>query len=108
MVTGDTAYSDDIISLAQDADILVIDAHMAEGDFAKRVLSSDEQRDNMRKAHMSNEDIAATASSANVKKVILTHLPPLHIDQAATTKALRDAGYTGEIVIAQTGGHYLA
>ncbi|MGX9416782.1 MBL fold metallo-hydrolase [Vibrio sp. RC27] len=108
VVTGDTAYSEDIVELSQNADILVIDAHMAEGDFAKNVLSNAEQRDNMRKAHMSNEDIAMTASKAKVKKVILTHLPPLHVDTSATVKSLRDAGYSGEIEIAETGARYLA
>jgi ribonuclease BN (tRNA processing enzyme) len=106
VVTGDTAYSDDITALSEGADILVIDAHMAEGDFSKNVLSNAEQKDNMRKAHMTNEDIAMTASKAKVKKVILTHLPPLHLDQQATVQALRDAGYTGEIIVAETGGYY--
>lgn len=108
VVTGDTAYSDDIIELSQNADILVIDAHMAEGDFSKKVLSNPEQKDNMRKAHMTNEDIAMTASKANVKKVILTHLPPMKVNEPATIKALRDAGYKGEVIVAETHGHYLA
>ncbi|TCS35868.1 MBL fold metallo-hydrolase [Reinekea marinisedimentorum] len=108
VVTGDTAYSEDIVELSKGADILVIDAHMAEGAFASNVLSNPEQRDNMRKAHMSNEDIAQTASKAKVKKVVLTHLPPLQVDEAATKQALRNAGYEGEIIIAETGGRYLA
>lgn len=108
VVTGDTAYSEKIVELSIGADVLVIDAHMAEGAFAKNVLSNPEQRENMRKAHMSNEDIAMTASKAKVKKVVLTHLPPLGIDDAATKKALRDAGYKGEIIVAETGGRYPA
>jgi ribonuclease BN (tRNA processing enzyme) len=106
VVTGDTAYSEKIVKLAQDADILVIDAHMAEGVFSKNVLKTEEQRDNMRKAHMSNEDIAMTASKANVKTVILSHLPPLPLDEKATFQALRDAGFKGKIIVGKTLGRY--
>ena len=106
VVTGDSAYSEDIVKLATNADVLVIDAHMAEGDFSKKVLSNAEQKDNMRSAHMTNEDIAMTAAKAKVKKVILTHLPPLQLDKVATIKALRDARYNGEIIVAETGGYY--
>jgi ribonuclease Z len=106
VVTGDTAYSENIVKLAQDADMLIIDAHMAEGVFAKNVLKTEEQRDNMRKAHMSNEDIAMTASKANVKTVVLSHLPPLPLDEKATFQALRDAGFKGKIIVAKTLGCY--
>jgi ribonuclease BN (tRNA processing enzyme) len=106
VVTGDTAYSENIVKLSQNADMLVIDAHMAEGVFAKNVLSNPAQRANMRAAHMSNEDIAMTASKANVKTVVLSHLPPLPIDEKATFQALRDAGFKGKIIIAKTLGRY--
>jgi ribonuclease BN (tRNA processing enzyme) len=98
VVTGDTAYADDIIELSKEEDISVIDAHMAEGDFVENVLSNDEQRDNMRSAHMSNEDIAMTASKANIKKIIVTHLQPVALDAKAAVQAMRDAGFEGKIV----------
>jgi ribonuclease Z len=106
VVTGDTAYTENMVNLAMNADMLVIDAHMAEGVFSKQVLNTEEQRDNMRKAHMSNEDIAMTASKANVKTVVLSHLPPLPLDEKGTFDALRKAGFKGKIIVAKTLGRY--
>jgi ribonuclease Z len=107
VVTGDTAYTENIVDLSQDVDILIIDAHMADGEFSQKVLNTPEQVDNMRKAHMSNEDIALTASKANVKQIILTHLPPFTLDKESTIAAMREAGYEGKIVFAETGASYL-
>ncbi len=106
VITGDSALSEEIITLAEGADMLIIDGHLAVGDFSKRVLSSAAQVDNMRKAHMTNEDVAVTASRAKVKKLLLTHLPPLYVDVEATIQEIKDAGYQGEILLAETGKSY--
>jgi ribonuclease BN (tRNA processing enzyme) len=108
VVTGDSAYTENIVEISRDVDILVIDTHMAEGTFAKNVLGREQNRENMRKAHMSNEDIALIAAKAKPKKLILTHLPPGYIDVDATIKAIRSQGYTGEIFAAQPLAKYLA
>lgn len=108
VVTGDSAYCENIADISKDADILVIDAHMAEGTFATNVLSKKKNRENMSKAHMSNEDIAVIAAKANVKKLILTHLPPGKIDADATIKIIRKNGYKGEIIVSKTSGKYAA
>jgi ribonuclease Z len=108
VVTGDSAYTENIAKIAKDVDILVIDAHMAEGAFAKNVLSRKTNRDNMRKAHMSNEDIALIAIKANPKKIVLTHLPPGKIDVEATIKAVHSEGYQGEVFVAEPQKWYKA
>jgi ribonuclease BN (tRNA processing enzyme) len=108
VVTGDSAYTENIVEISRDIDILVIDTHMAEGTFANNILSREQNRENMRKAHMSNEDIALIAARAKPKKLILTHLPPGYIDIDATIKAIRSEGYAGEIFVAQPAGKYPA
>jgi ribonuclease BN (tRNA processing enzyme) len=108
VVTGDSAYTENIVEISKDTDILVIDAHMAEGTFAKNVLSREPNRENMRKAHMSNEDIALIAAKAKPKKLVLTHLPPGYINVEETIKAIRSEGYSGEIFTAKPAEKYVA
>ncbi|MGR5144835.1 MBL fold metallo-hydrolase [Photobacterium sp. DNB23_23_1] len=108
VVTGDSAYTENIVEISKGVDILVIDTHMAEGTFATNTLSRAQNRENMRKAHMSNEDIALIAAKAKPKKLVLTHLPPGYIDIDATIKAVRSEGYEGEVVVSEPCGKYVA
>jgi ribonuclease BN (tRNA processing enzyme) len=108
VVTGDSAYTENIAEISKGVDILVIDAHMAEGTFATEILSRKTNRENMRKAHMSNEDIAKIVAKAQPKQVVLTHLPPGKIDVEATIKVVRSEGYKGKVEVAQPQEWYKA
>lgn len=62
--TGDTGPCDNLMSLAQDADILLTECYWTAG-FKNRDGN-----------HMSTTDIIEVATTANVKTVVLTHYPP--------------------------------
>lgn len=104
VISGDLSYSENLIKLAKDSDILVIDT----GRFIrkkrpgsghppknrKRVETGDKD---WSKPHASLDEVGKMAGKANVKKLVLTHFGPGEIDEAAT-KGILKKSYQGEII----------
>ena len=78
-ISGDTGYSDHVVSLAKGADILVHEAMYWPG-IEKMLLErgkgtvSDSQKQYFLHDHTTAEDAGRTAAQAGVKTLVLTHL----------------------------------
>lgn len=93
--TGDThSTTDNIIRLAQGADILVYDTSILDNTpppfspFAKR--------------HTTPTRIGEVAAAANPRELVLSHLTPVSLPNIVSIKKIiRDQGYTGKISVAK-------
>jgi ribonuclease BN (tRNA processing enzyme) len=97
VISGDTTYSDSLIQLAHNADVLVLDSGAAivrRG--AHRPPGGQGEHD---EAHPSFQDVCTTAERSGVKKLVLTHLAPGEVDEAETIKAIGER-YHGQVLIA--------
>lgn len=88
--SADSAYTDDLIEAARDADVFLCEA--AWGD------TSEGKAPNM---HMSGAEAGRLAAQANVKTLVLVHLQPWG-DAQATLVAAR-AEFDGEILLGKPG-----
>lgn len=110
--TGDTGPSSNVTELAKGADVLVSEVSVAGEvlELFKRTGRWDnktpqEQRDWLRHQtdeHLSPETVAALASAAGLKEVILTHLTPTGIagDDYARWAAIVRKGFKGKVTVA--------
>ena len=64
----------------------------------KRMRPKNEDKTSV-KAHPGPGEVAKMAIAANVKKLVLTHFPPIAVDEAATIKGIKSAGFKGEVII---------
>ena len=104
VISGDLGYSESLITLSKDADLLVIDASQyirkkgpGQGPprrDRKRVQTGDKD---WPKPHASINEVALMAEKAKAKKMVLTHYGPGDIDKEATAGAIQNI-YHGEIV----------
>jgi ribonuclease BN (tRNA processing enzyme) len=78
VISGDTAYSPELISLAKRADILVHEVMYipALEALIKRVPNAARFREHLLASHSTPEDVGRVASQAGVKTVVLTHFVP--------------------------------
>lgn len=95
VISGDLTYSENLIKLAKDADILILDARVVVkspgGERRPLPVKND--------AHSTLEECARMAQKAGVKKLVLSHITCLEVlDEEATLEAYRKI-YTGEIII---------
>jgi ribonuclease BN (tRNA processing enzyme) len=90
--SGDTAYSDALVELAQGADLLLAEAAFRECD------------DNPTDLHMTGADAARTAERAGVGRLVLTHIPPWFDPQHAFDEAR--PVYDGQLDLAASGAVY--
>lgn len=91
--TGDSAWCENLITAAQDVDIL----------FAEAGWGPTEKTD-VHGMHMSGREAGRLAREANVKKLVLVHLPPW-ADKDATVAAAREE-FDGEIVLGVPGAEF--
>ena len=112
VVSGDTSFDEDLITLSKDADILVMDSGMIPNKGIlgasrplkpgqkppKHMPPKNDDKTSVR-PHPGPGEVAKMAIAANVKKLVLTHFPPFDVDEAATIKGLKDAGFKGEVII---------
>jgi ribonuclease BN (tRNA processing enzyme) len=105
VVSGDLSYSDDLVRLARDADVLVMDS----GGVIKKGRGSGHGRrrppllkidGRAVRAHASLEEVATMAAKANVKKMALTHFTPGEVDVEANLAEMGKI-YTGEIIFGE-------
>jgi len=84
--SGDTDYSDSLIELSKDADVLVIECSFPD-------------EESKVKGHLTPREVGKIAKEAGVKKLVITHLYPI-CDEVDVIGALKDK-YKGEVVIAE-------
>jgi len=103
VISGDTAYSDNLIKLAQGADVLVHEVMYlpAVDRIAARFPNASTLKSHLLASHTSAEDVGRVAQAAGVKQLVLSHFVPPD-DPAITDKMWLDAARThfqGPIVI---------
>ncbi len=103
VISGDTARSDNLIRLAQGADVLVHEALFpaAVDRLVARVPSAAALRPHLFAAHTAIEDVGRVAAAAGVKTLVLSHFVPA--DDAVTTEQMwADAAalhFSGRIIV---------
>ncbi|SES21837.1 Ribonuclease BN, tRNA processing enzyme [Gracilibacillus ureilyticus] len=90
--TADTEWSDALIPFIKEADFLVCEANLYEG-----------MEGNI-PGHLSGRQAGMLAKRANVKKLILTHLP--HFGDLHNLLAEAKTSFSGEVVLAEEGKVY--
>lgn len=90
--SGDTAYCDTLVDLAQGCDLLLAEASFREGD------------PNPPDLHMTGREAGATAARAGVGRLVLTHIPPWFDPRTAFDEAR--AAFDGPVELARSGATY--
>lgn len=103
VVSGDTAYSENLVQLASGADVLVHEALYlpAVDRLVARVPNATTLRTHLLASHTSAEDAGRVAAAAGVKTLVLSHFVPPD-DPLVTEEMWRDAARThfrGEIIV---------
>jgi ribonuclease BN (tRNA processing enzyme) len=103
VISGDTAYSPELIALAKGADVLVSEVmHLAGLEaLLKKVPNAATLREHLLASHIVTEDLGKLAAAAEVKTVVLSHLVPP--DDNSITDDMWMEGvrkhYKGEIIV---------
>ncbi|WP_088072826.1 MBL fold metallo-hydrolase [Gottfriedia luciferensis] len=87
--TADSSYTEDFVQFAANADLLISDCNMYENQDGKKV------------GHMSSKDAATIASHAEVKELLLSHLP--HSGDTKHLISEAEKYYNGQVHLAYTG-----
>ncbi len=103
VVSGDLTYSENLIRLSKNTDILVIDTHLVD-EFVKTLPEA--ALKNMKKAHATVEDVARMGAKSGAKKMILTHLPPVPFNKDKLKSEIRKI-YKGDVEIASDSAEYV-
>lgn len=109
VITGDLTYSDDLPTLAKNADFMIIDSGgmvMKDGrskgktgnKSAKNKGNSDRKRQG--KAHLNLADSSSMAKQVNVKNLVYTHLNSTTVDIVASLKEIQK-NYHGKVIFAE-------
>jgi ribonuclease BN (tRNA processing enzyme) len=103
VISGDTARSDNLVKLAQGADVLVHEALWvpAVDRLATRQVNPALFKKHMIDSHTSIEDCGRVAAAAGVKTLVLSHLVPVD-DPAISEQMWIDAArpyFKGEIIV---------
>ena len=103
VISGDTAYSPELIALAKGADVLVSEVMHLAGleNLLKRVPNAATLREHLLASHIVTEDLGKLAAAAGVKTLVLSHLTPQ--DDASITDDMWVEGvrkhYGGQIIV---------
>jgi ribonuclease BN (tRNA processing enzyme) len=115
VVSGDTAYDERLVTLAQDADVLVMDGdERFAGDPGYKMASVDLLESRYRpssryggdfevRPHATMEEIAGMAAAAKVKHLVLTHLRAGPVNEESVRAMLTDGGFGGKVTFAVDG-----
>ncbi|MCA1030937.1 MBL fold metallo-hydrolase [Bacillus timonensis] len=87
--TADSSYIEDFVAFSENADLLLCECNLYAG------------QDGSNMGHMNSHDAATIASKANVKELILTHLPHFGDHQQLVKEA--STIYNGKIDLAKSG-----
>lgn len=93
--TGDTAYSENTVKFAKNADVLIHEATFGEENTEKAVERN----------HSTVKDAATIAKKANVKTLVLTHISARYKDEKDIQMLVEQAKkyFSGKIIIAYDG-----
>jgi ribonuclease BN (tRNA processing enzyme) len=105
VISGDTAYSENLVELAKGADIMVMDSGgvIMKGESRRNWTGTPSGRpgqaanQNSIGPHASLEEVADMANKAGVKRLVLTHFRPGELDEEATVSVIKSI-YTGEVI----------
>ncbi len=102
VISGDTTPSDNLIHLAQGADVLVHEVmHLPS---IEKLIAAEPNavrlKEHLLAAHTTCEQLGVVAAKANVKTLVLSHFVPggLDLDDATWTDPIR-ANYQGQIIV---------
>ena len=103
VISGDTAWSDELVELAQGADVLVHEALFlpAVDRLVARVPNASTLRQHLLASHTSAEDCGRIAAATGVKTLVLSHFVPPD-DPQVTEEMWRDAArrhFQGEVIV---------
>ena len=103
VISGDTAFSENLIQLARGADVLVHEAmHLAGVDrLVARVPNHPGLRQHLLASHTTVEDVGRVAQAAGVKLLVLSHLVPAD-DPAITDEMWIEAArvhFRGRVIV---------
>lgn len=87
--TADSAYQEEWIKFSRDADLLLADTNFYAA------------QDGAEAGHMTSEEVGMIAAQAEVKQLLLTHLPHFGNHQQLITEAQKM--YSGDIILAKEG-----
>lgn len=93
VITGDTRPTEDVVSAAESADLLIHDAMFAQ-DFHDRAVET---------GHSTAKDAASVATRADVARLVLTHISSRYAGDASRLLAEAKSVFDGEIVLARDG-----
>lgn len=102
-ISGDTAYSPELVALAKGADVLVCEAMHLAGleNLLKKVPNAATLREHLLASHVVTEDVGRLAAEAGVKTLVMSHLVPG--DDPSITDAMWAEGvrrhYSGTVVV---------
>ena len=103
VISGDTAYSPELIALAKGADVLASEVmHLAGLELLlKKVPNASTLREHLLASHVVTEDLGKLAAAAGVKTLVLTHFVPP--DDNSITDEMWTEGvrkhYNGQIIV---------
>jgi len=103
VISGDTAYSPELVELARGADVLVHEAMDPAGieTIIGRLPNAPTLREHLLASHTLVEEVGKVAAAAGVKTVVLSHLVPA--DDKSITDEMWIAGvrkhFTGQIIV---------
>jgi ribonuclease BN (tRNA processing enzyme) len=104
VMSGDTAYSENVLELARDADVLVHEALFVPGleRTVAKAPNAPRLLEHIIASHTTAEDAGRLAAAARVKMLVLSHLVPAD-DPAVGPDVFRTEAakhYSGEIIVA--------
>lgn len=76
VISGDTRYSDNLVALARDADLLIHEAIYGPAIPRMAGENASTLADHLRRSHTLAEEVGLVAARAGVKKLVLSHLVP--------------------------------
>lgn len=103
VLSGDTAFSPELIAFAKGADVLVHEAMHLGGleNLLKRVPNAATLREHLLASHTLTEDVGKVAAAAGVKTLVLTHLVPS--DDSSITDEIWAEGvrkhFDGQVIV---------
>ncbi|WP_426357775.1 hypothetical protein ACPUVO_15145 [Pseudocolwellia sp. HL-MZ19] len=111
MITGDLTYSDDLPTLAKNADFMIIDSGgmvMEDGrqkNKGKAGNKSTKNKDSSNRkkkgnAHLNLAESSSMAKQANVQNLVYTHFNSTIVDTAASLKEIQK-NYRGNVIFAE-------
>jgi ribonuclease BN (tRNA processing enzyme) len=103
VISGDTAYSPELVALARGADVLVHETMHLGGleSLLKRVPNAATLREHLHASHTVTEDIGRVAAAAGVKTLVLSHLVPPDDDSISDDMWMEGVRkhYGGQIIV---------